>query len=171
MFLLDYRMKIKTKRQWKQDLKWLVGTALLAALLQGAAILLWHWCNRQFMELMLGGGQFAGDPEIWKNQLRRWQILSEAAVLKGYPMLFFGLSLLPIFGKAGKWMPLAALPAGYGGAWLASLAGRLLLKDPAIHVMENLTLARSAARSAALLAAGYLLLYLVEWWKKRRQSQ
>ncbi len=109
---------------------------------------------------MLGGGQFSGDPEAWKNQLRRWQMLSEAAALKGYPTLFALWIAARFFRKTGRWTPLLALPAGYAGVGLATAIGRLLLADPSIHVMGALTLARSAGRSAAVLAIGYLLLWL-----------
>ena len=49
---------MKTKKLWNREIKTLFAFVLLMMLLQGAAILLWRWCNQQFMELMLGGGQF-----------------------------------------------------------------------------------------------------------------
>ena len=151
---------MKTKKLWNREIKTLFAFVLLMMLLQGAAILLWRWCNQQFMELMLGGGQFSGDPEAWKNQLRRWQMLSEAAALKGCPTLFALWIAARFFRKTGRWTGLLALPAGYAGVGLATAIGRLLLADPSIHVMGALTLARRAGRCAAVLAIGYLLLWL-----------
>ena len=154
------------KRGWNREIKQLIVFVLVMILLEGAAILLWRWCNQQFMELMLGGGQAPGDPTVWKNQLRHWQIRAEAVVLKGYPLLFAVWILLGLFRKTGRWTPLLALPEGYAGAWLTAVLGRLLVEDPSIRVMENLTLARSAARSALVLAAGYLLLWLASQRRK-----
>ena len=162
---------MKTKKFWNRETKALLAFALLLALLQGAAILLWRWCNRQFMELMLGGGQFSGDPEAWKNWLRRWQMLSEATALKGYPALFALWIAARFFRKTGRWTPLLALPAGYAGIGLATAIGRLLLEDPSIHVMDALTLARSAGRSAAVLAIGYLLLWLTGRLRRGKEME
>ena len=144
---------------------------LLRMFLQGAASLLWRWCNQQFMELMLGGGQFSGDPEAWKNQLRRWQMLSEAAALKGYPTLFALWIAARFFRKTGRWTPLLARPAGYAGVGVATAIGRLLVADPSIHVMGALTLARSAGRSAAVLAIGYLLLWLTGRLRRGKEME
>ena len=44
------------KRGWTREIKQLIAFVLVMILLEGAAILLWRWCNQQFMELMLGGG-------------------------------------------------------------------------------------------------------------------
>ena len=159
------------KRGWNREIKQLIVFVLVMILLEGAAILLWRWCNQQFMELMLGGGQAPGDPTVWKNQLRHWQIRAEAVVLKGYPLLFAVWILLGLFRKTGRWTPLLALPAGYAGVGLATAIGRLLLADPSIHVMGALTLARSAGRSAAVLAIGYLLLWLTGRLRRGKEME
>ena len=109
--------------------------------------------------------------KVSASTLRNPLTPSEAAALKGYPTLFALWIAARFFRKTGRWTPLLALPAGYAGVGLATAIGRLLLADPSIHVMGALTLARSAGRSAAVLAIGYLLLWLTGRLRRGKEME